>query len=159
MTNDIYNEANPVFQVDSEIVRNSYENADNFLIIHDDSSKSNACAIYFSGHSIYFPNNEEAFKRNIVEKNRFEWFGLRIKNARKHIFVRDIHKQWYWSGINSKISTPESLLHTLKQETKGFDEIVCMGSSAGGYAAILFGCLLRAKAILAFSGRLEFSSV
>ena len=55
----------------------------------------------------------------IVEKNFFEWYNLRIEKAYKHIFVRDVFKQWYLSGINQSIDSPERLIEFLKNETDG----------------------------------------
>lgn len=158
---DIYNPKCQVFQVDSDIVKSAYNELDNYLIISDEKSekkKTPMCVLYFSGHSIYFPNEGSTFENEIIKKNRFEWYGMRIKEAEKHIFLRDIHKQWYLSGINAKINSPEKLLFFLEKETDGYD-IVCVGSSAGGYAAILYGSLLGAKCVYAFSPRLEMHSL
>ncbi len=154
----IYDTENPVFQVDSPIVRNAYETLDNYLVITEPDKTEKICAIYFSGHSIYFPNDEKTFKKEILIKNRFEWYGQRVEKASKHIFIRDIHKQWYLSGINSTINSPEKLLEFLKTETKGY-KTVCIGSSAGGYAAILYGIQLRAITTFAFSPRIEMKSL
>lgn len=129
----------------------------NCMIVNKMTWLKNLCHI-FSGNSIYYPNNEESFTHNIIEKNRFEWFGHRFPDSAKHIFLRDIHKQWYLSGINSKINTPERLFEFLKKETEGY-EVICVGSSAGEYAAILYGSLLEAKQVYAFSPQLELNSM
>lgn len=131
---------------------------DNFLIEYDDQGDKNWCAIYFCSNDIYYPNTEEIFRKRIVEKNFFEWYHLRIKKAFKHIFVRDIFKQWYLMGINAKINTPEKLTEFLRRETEGYN-IVTIGSSAGGYAAILHGSLLNAKYVLAFNPQFELKSL
>ena len=145
------------FQVDSEIVQTAYNEKANYLIEYDDNnSDSGICAIYFSSHGIYYPNNEEQFRKRILEKNYYEWYRLRIPQAHKHIFVRDVFKQWYFTGINAKINTPEKLLLFLKKETEGY-KTVCVGSSAGGYAAILYGCQLKSDMVFAFNSRFEFS--
>lgn len=158
MEYDLYDSKHPVFQVDSAIVKQAYTSLDNYLIINSPNNEdSKICAIYFSGHSIYFPNNEPSFKQNIINKNRFEWYGIRVKGACKHIYLRDIHKQWYLSGINSKINSPEKLCDFLIAETKGY-KVICIGSSAGGYAALLFGSILGAT-VYAFSPRIEMLSL
>ena len=157
---DIYNSSISVFQVDSLLARKAYNELDNFLIEYDTTSdvSKKICAIYFSGHSIYYPNTEVALNNNIFIKNRFEWYRQRVPEATKHIFVRDIHKQWYLSGINISLNSPELLLSFLRNETVGY-EIVCIGSSAGGYAALLYGSLLNAKVIHAFSPRIYMQSL
>jgi hypothetical protein len=139
------------FQVDSSIVSRAYCELDNFCIV-EGNGDLNLCVIYFSSHEIYYPNVDSVFQKKIINDNRFEWFGTRIKNARKHIFLRDIHKQWYLTGINSTLNDIESLSIFLNNETKGMD-IVTIGSSAGGYAAVLFGHLLGAKRIFAFNSQ------
>ena len=102
------------FQVDSEIVQKVYREMPNYLIDYNhDVPTKNFCAIYFSSNNIYTPNNESAFQYRIIEKNSFEWFGIRVKKAYKHIFVRDIFKQWYLKGINAEINTPEKLYSLL----------------------------------------------
>lgn len=147
-----------VFQVDSDIVQQVYNEKDNFLIEYDNQGEKKWCAIYFSSNDIYFPNTEEIFRKRIIEKNFFEWYHSRINRAYKHIFVRDIFKQWYLMGINAKINTPEKLTEFLRKETEGYN-IVTVGSSAGGYAAILHGSLLSAKYVLAFNPQFEIKSL
>lgn len=147
-----------VFQVDSDIVQQVYNEQNNFLIEYDNQGNKNWCAIYFCSNDIYYPNTEEIFRKRIVEKNFFEWYHSRINMASKHIFVRDVFKQWYLMGINAKINTPEKLTEFLRKETEGYN-IVTIGSSAGGYAAILHGSLLSAKYILAFNPQFEIKSL
>lgn len=57
-----------VFQTDSEIVQQVYQNSDNYLIEYDTNGDKNYCAIYFCSNDIYFPNNEEIFQKRIIEK-------------------------------------------------------------------------------------------
>lgn len=145
-----------VFQVDSEIVKQAFER-NNYLILFDENCKQqDTCAIYFSSNDIYFPNNEQVFTKRILEKDYYEWYNIRIKKAYKHIFVRDIYKQWYLGGINTEINSPEKLLSFLQKETKGLN-IITLGSSAGGYAAVLYGQLLNAEKILTFNGQFELN--
>lgn len=72
--------------------------------------------------------------------------------------MRDVFKQWYLMGINAKINTPEKLTEFLRKETEGYN-VVTVGSSAGGYAAILHGSLLSAKYVLAFNPQFELKSL
>lgn len=147
------------FQVDSDIVQKAFREMPNYLIDYDnEASSKDYCAIYFSSNNIYTPNEEQAFRYRIVEKNSFEWYGLRVRKAYKHIFVRDIFKQWYLKGINADIDSPEKLYSFLRQETEGM-KVICMGSSAGGYAAILYGSLLRAERVIAFNAQFELRSL
>lgn len=152
------NKKNFVFQIDSKEVRDEYKK-NNFLIDYNEYCVDKSlCVIYFSSNDIYYPNKEEVFKKVIVEKNNFEWYNIRVKKAYKHIFLRDIQKQWYIEGINKDINTPELLYEFLLKETVGYT-VITIGSSAGGYAAVLYGSLLSAKRILTFNGQFEIKSL
>jgi hypothetical protein len=134
-----------------------YDLNDNYEILNLDSD-SNLCVIYFSSNGLYYPSTSEVFNRQIVQGQRFEWKKNFSASAKKVIFLRDITKQWYLTGINSRIDTINKLKCFLEQETQGM-EVVCVGSSAGGYAATLLGCLLKAKYILNFSGQYSLSYI
>lgn len=147
-----------VFQTDSEIVNKVYQEQNNYLIEFDEKGDKEWCAVYFCSNDIYYPNTEEIFRKRIVEKNFFEWYHSRITKASKHIFIRDIFKQWYLAGINKNINTPEKLIEFLKKETEGY-KVVTIGSSAGGYAAILYGSFINTQYTLAFNPQFEIQSL
>ena len=155
---EIANQSCFVFQTDSKIVQDVYRNQPNYLIEYNTQcTNKDYCAVYFCSNDIYYPNTEEIFKKRIIEKNFFEWYGSRIKKAYKHIFIRDVFKQWYLAGINSNINTPEKLIEFLRKETEGYHTVM-LGSSAGAYAAILYGSLLQTKKVIAFNPQYELKS-
>lgn len=145
-----------VFQKDDVIVRNAYEKLDNYKVVFHESEgvQKDLCAVYFSSNEIYYPNTRAAFTRSIMEKDKYEWGKNSIPNAHKHVYVRDIQKQWYIEGINLDANTPEKLLHLLKKLTSGY-RVYTVGSSAGGFAAMLFGSLLKAEKVYAFNSQLN----
>ncbi|PHK18783.1 hypothetical protein VF12_39280 [Nostoc linckia z15] len=149
-----------VFQTDSEIVKTVFEQQDNILIEYSNQNNldKKQCVIYFSSNNIYYPNTEKVFKKRIVDKDRYEWYETRINNSAKHIFIRDIKKQWYLGGINSTLNSIDKLANFLKKETQGYS-VITVGSSAGGYAAVLFGSLLEAEKIYSFNGQFELHSL
>lgn len=115
------------------------------------------CFVFFSGNGLYFPNDYPTAANALIKNNHYEWQNIaksdliRIQ-AGKLIFVRDIYKQWYVTGINSEINSIEKLIPFLREKTKGY-EVITAGNSAGGYMASLFGALLSAKLVLNFSGQ------
>lgn len=127
-----------LFQIDSNIVRRAYTEKDNYLIQQDPDGDPELCALYFSSNDIYYPNNEEQFIKRIVEQDFFEWYASRVPGCGKHIFIRDLFKQWYLGGINDTLNSPQKILEWLQKETAGY-KIITVGSSSGGYAATLFG--------------------
>lgn len=66
--------------------------------------------------------------------------------------MRDVFKQWYLTCINGQINSSQKLLEFLKQETNGF-KVITIGSSAGGYASVLFGPKLKAEKSICFNGQ------
>jgi hypothetical protein len=155
-----------VFQVDSAIVQRA-RTQDNYLIIEEDKKsvvEKPVCAVYFASNYIYYPNTDDSFQKAILDKNRFEWWNLKHPKASKHIFIRDIYKQWYLHGINNQLNSLEKLAGFLEKEIKGYTSYF-IGSSAGGYAAVLLGSLLNVNRIYTFNNQfylndlLETSSV
>ena len=112
------------------------------------------CVIFCSSNNIWFPNTEEAFRESVIEKDRYEWTNFHFPNAGKEIFIRDIYKSWYVSGINERIDTIDHLVDFLRKEAEGY-KIILVGSSAGGYLASLLGALLKAEYVIAFSAQFE----
>jgi len=136
-----------------QVVQDYWMNEPNFLIEYNEHCTSKEyCAIYFCSNDIWYPHTEEFFRKRIIEKNFFEWYGCRITRAYKHIFVRDVFKQWYITGINGKINSSSKLLDFLKNETEGY-KVITLGSSAGGYASALFGPKLGAIQAICFNGQ------
>lgn len=136
----------------------AYDSLDNYKIVYSEKGKSTTVAVYFTSHSLFYPDTLECFDYSIFENDRYEWTRQKIKRASKHIFLRDVFKCWYVFGISAKIHDIPSLAGFLEAETKGFEEIIMVGSSAGGTAAALFGSLLNADIIFDFNGQWEINS-
>lgn len=114
-----------------ELQLNKYTKDLNFRIEYT-GKKHDCVAIYLTSNNLFFPHNEEMFRKAVVEKDRYEWTKQKISYAQKHIFLRDIYKQWYASGINSTLDSIDKVVDWLKVEVKGYTRIVCLGSSGGG---------------------------
>lgn len=144
-----------IFQIDSPAVLKAFD-TNNYCIEYyvGADCDSNLCVIYFSSNEIYYPNTLKSFDYSIIDRDKYEWKKNRFPNAGKHIFVRDIRKQWYIGGINSELDTPLKLAEFLVKETSGY-KVYTIGSSAGGFAAILFGSLLSVNRVYAFNSQLN----
>lgn len=92
-----------------------------------------------------------------MKNDRYEWTSFDLTQFEKIIYIRDLYKSWYVTGINSEIDCIDKLIELIAEETQGYD-LVCAGSSAGGYLAIILGCKLNAKYILAFSPQVELNN-
>ena len=144
-------EVQPKTQFDIPEVSQVYCTHKNYEVI-DLNTQSNLCIIYFSSNGLYFPNTSQAFTEIILKNNRYEWKKNILKSAQKVIFVRDIKKQWYFEGINAEFDSIEKLSKLLKLESQGLN-VICVGNSAGGYAASLVGSLIGASHVFSFSGQ------
>lgn len=148
-----------IFPYNSDIVKEQYTK-DNYKVV-ETGADSKKAIIFFTGNGLYFPDNEETFKRVVVGNDRYEWLNV-AKDEKitsyfgKIIFVRDIYKKWCVNGINEEINTVEKVIDLLKELTDGYEVTTC-GNSAGGYLSMLCGTLLGAEKIFSFSG--QFSIV
>lgn len=144
---------------DSVFMQKAYGQA-NFKIQDNSESCENTCIIFFSSNAIYYPNTEAELKK-AVQKDRFEWENISQspilkRKVKRYIFVRDLYKQWYISGINSDVNSIDKLIELLADLTSGY-RVITVGSSAGGYAAVLFGVLLKAEKVFCFAGQWDIS--
>ena len=146
------------FQADSEIIINHYNNFPNYLIEFNDSVEAEYCVVYFSSNDLYYPNTEIAFKEGVLERNRFEWYKNRIHIGHKHIFFRDIKKQWYLTGVNKILNSPQKIADFIQEEAKGY-KLIFVGSSAGGFISVIIGQMLNALRIYTFNGQFEIKSL
>ncbi len=129
---------------------------ENYKVV-DLNNDSNICLICFSSNGLYYPNTVEEFEKQIIIRDTYEWENIccssRImKYAQRIIFVRDIFKQWYVSGISENYNSIDRVYELLLNLTTEYD-VVTLGGSSGGYAAVILGILLNAKKIYSFSGQ------
>jgi hypothetical protein len=117
------------------------------------------CYIYFSGNGIFDPNTEASFYKTIVVNNRYEWTKWKAVNPAREIFIRDINKCWYYKGISSQYDCIEKTSELLRELTQDYaGRVITVGSSAGGYAAVLFGVMLDALRVFAFSAQFNIDT-
>jgi len=148
-----------IFQIDSKIVTETYNNKLNYEIFYNPKNANKSVAIYFSSNGIYFPNEEKEFREKILNQNRYEWKKNKISSCHKHIFIRDINKQWYLNGINKNINDVEKITEFLKKEIEGYNYIITVGVSSGGFASMLFGMKLNANKIFSFNGQFDLEYI
>lgn len=73
-------------------------------------------------------------------------------NANK-IYLRDHSQTWYHSGLSGISKSIDQTAHFLRRKIDEalVSKVIVIGNSMGGYAAILFGILLKADIVHAFS--------
>jgi len=83
----------------------------------------------------------------------FEFFNLTRKHDVNKIYLRDLSQTWYHSGlpgVSKSIDDTATFLRRKIDDT-GVNKVVVIGNSMGGYAAIIFGILIKADIVHAFS--------
>jgi alpha-beta hydrolase superfamily lysophospholipase len=88
-----------------------------------------------------------------VNANGFSFFKGFEDVAASKIFVKDPADAWYQTGVENVAASIDDLAACLRQAVKevGARRVVMFGTSMGGYAALLFGQLLQADAVVAVS--------
>lgn len=114
-----------------EMQSRAYRELDNYKIEYTGEGRE-CVAVYLTSNALFYPHTAEKFNEAVIERDRYEWTRLKIRRAQKHIFVRDIYKQWYASGINSTINSIDKLTEWLRKETSGYNSLIINGSSGGG---------------------------
>jgi hypothetical protein len=69
------------------------------------------------------------------------------------LFYIDKHKDWYQKGIEGISRNVDETVSHIKTKINGYKRVICIGSSAGGYAAILFGSLLNVDIVITFNAQ------
>jgi len=77
------------------------------------------------------------------------------------VFLRDINRSWYHAGMHDISNDIEGTVSFLKEKIQhsGAKRVICMGNSMGGYAALLFGILLKADYILTFAPQTSLENI
>ena len=83
----------------------------------------------------------------------FEFFQVASKHGAKKAYVRDLSQSWYHGGVvGAGDDIPAVAEHLVRLiEENCVTRSVLVGNSAGGYASLLFGRLLNADEVHAFS--------
>ena len=83
----------------------------------------------------------------------FEWQSSLEAQPAARLYVRDLAQYWYLRGLDGPtgdIGRSADLLRA-RLESHGYTRIICFGASTGGFAALLYGALLGADEVHAFS--------
>ncbi len=93
-----------------------------------------------------------AFSARGVYPTRFHFLGLdRHFPDATRILLRDLSDSWYNAGLPGVGGTVDEIAGRIEEEIAGAgaERVLTVGSSMGGYAAILFGCLIGAERTIA----------
>ena len=85
--------------------------------------------------------------------DRFEWTRVLAPAACHKIFLRDSMQHWFQGGLLGFSHSLEDTIEKLRAfiAARGITRILTLGSSMGGYGALLLASLLRAERTIAFA--------
>lgn len=92
------------------------------------------------------------FAAQNMKPGKYNFFQMGKEIDENLLFVNDLSNQWYQNGIDSLGETFEETINVIQQWIKhlNIDEVYTLGTSMGGYAAIMYGVHLNAN-ILSFA--------
>ena len=107
-----------------------------------EDNNSNVLLVSFAGMGM----------KNSIPTFIFYNFLRRYKELDK-LFVRDLKQRYYMTGLKNSTKDLKETVELLKKliSKKKYSRIVAIGCSAGGFAAILYGILLKFDKVLVFS--------
>jgi hypothetical protein len=112
---------------------------ESFMKIVDPSSDT--LIISFAGYDLQYGGIPKFDFTNILRTN-FPDTNL--------FFYTDIYSNLYHNGIYGLSTNIEETVLYLQTEIKSYKNVITLGVSSGGYAAILFGSLLNVQKVIAF---------
>jgi hypothetical protein len=85
--------------------------------------------------------------------DKFQFRGLFQDLQVNCIYFRDLKHNWYLNGVPGAGASVSEISNFLSNQMQlhAFTRVISIGASAGGFAALLFGSLMRVDQILAFS--------
>ena len=109
---------------DNQEIFEAYSNLQNYKVLNFDR-QGEYCYIFFTSHGLFFPTTISEFKKEVVEKDKFEWMNIGSEQklqekAAKQIFVRDIYKNFCIEGINAEFNSHYKVAEKLKMLTQGY---------------------------------------
>jgi len=108
----------------------------NELIIKSSNINTEYCIISFSSRYIHKPEFVKSLTKYLNDADLY--------------FYYDTYDVWYSKGIDGISRNVDETVTYLKNICNKYKYVYCIGASMGGYAAILYGSLIKVNYVLAF---------
>lgn len=110
--------------------------------LYQQEPKSSTIVVSFAGHGLQFGGVPRPEFYNFISKN-FPEVDL--------LLLVDYNCRCYHQGLKGITSNVDETANYIKKIINGYQKIVFVGVSAGGYASILFGSLLQVHDVIAIT--------
>ena len=114
--------------------------------LYDHNKTNNNIIISFTGQI----DKSRRGKKIFVFQNIFKNEDFSNKYNTDICYLYDNNLSWYLNGLSSNISNINETINYLKNIIDNYDNIIFTGTSAGGFAALLYGNILNVNTVLSF---------
>jgi hypothetical protein len=111
------------------------------------------------GKNLIIPFAGNAFRLGVPPIFEFARSLSNMDLSSDVLFMKDRSQKWYLGGLRGIGNNIDHTVAFLRREIKNYDKVICLGTSAGGYASILFGSLLEVDAVIAFRPQTDLNYV
>jgi hypothetical protein len=87
--------------------------------------------------------------RDVQSYDFFNFLENKFSYASRYFYL-DIHRSCYHKGIQDKSTNISETVEYLKHKVKKYKQVIFIGLSSGGYAALLYGSLVGVSHVIAF---------
>jgi hypothetical protein len=87
--------------------------------------------------------------RDVQSYDFFNFLENKFSYASRYFYL-DIHRSCYHKGIQDKSTNIPETVEYLKHKVKKYKQVIFIGLSSGGYAALLYGSLVGVSHVIAF---------
>ena len=140
------------------IKMDNYENAMQYI---NEQETTNISYVKIGNNSknliVSFAGNGPAEKDFFQRKTSL----MELKYERNDFDILYLRNQrgWYLGGLKGIGKNINCTIAFLKREFAKYDKVVCVGNSAGGYASLLFGSLLKVNEVIIVNGQTDLQYV
>jgi hypothetical protein len=111
---------------------------------------SSTIVVSFAGHGLKFGGNPRPEFRNFLSKN---FPGVDV------LLLVDYNCRCYHQGLKGLTSNVDETANYIQNIIIGYKKVIFVGVSAGGYASILFGSLLKVNDVIAITPQTKLKAV
>lgn len=107
---------------------------------------------------IYFTSMKTNWGETGDERERFDFLATVQRENQNALLIRDRRNCWFHMGVDGCPGGAMELAAFLAGHSQRFSHTILSGSSMGGYAALLFGHLMRPDLAVAFSPQIRIGT-
>ena len=89
---------------DNQEIFEAYSNLQNYKVLNFDR-QGEYCYIFFTSHGLFFPTTISEFKKEVVEKDKFEWMNIGSEQKLQEKAAKQISVSYLMNKIFTKYSS------------------------------------------------------